>query len=86
MKWMKNPNEIKEALIPFGDLLVNGELDDLKDPFIDAIVNSSVTIPTPTITEWNKTTQIKMEEQVINLLKPLDPQIETKWGNIKNML
>lgn len=81
-----NPNEIKEALIPFGDLLVNGELDGLKDPFIDAIINTSVTIPTPTVTEWNKTTDIKMEDQVVNLLRPMDPQIDAKWNDAKSKM
>jgi LEA14-like dessication related protein len=78
-----NLNAIKNGLIPFGDLLINGELDGLKDPFIDAVVNSTVTIPAPTATEWFKTRQIKMETQVINLLRPIDPGIQTKWNNVK---
>ncbi len=81
-----NPNAIKEALIPFGDLLINGELDGLKDPFISAVVNSKVTIPTPTLLEWDKTVEIKMETQVINLLKPVIPGIENKWEDTKSLL
>ncbi len=81
-----NPNAIKEALIPFGDLLINGELDGIKDPFINAVVNSTVTIPTPTLLEWDKTVEIKMESQVINLLKPVIPSIESKWEDTKSLL
>lgn len=81
-----NLNDIKNGLIPFGDLLINGELDGLKDPFIDAIVNSTVTIPDPIPSNLLNTRQIKMESQVLNLLRPIDPGIQTKWNNTKAML
>ncbi len=81
-----NPNNIKEALIPFGDLLVNGELDGLKDPFIDAVVNATVTIPAPTFTDWTATKEVKMEQQVIDLLSPLVPDIDAKWEQTKELL
>ncbi|SEI85219.1 hypothetical protein SAMN05192553_101540 [Cyclobacterium xiamenense] len=81
-----NPNAIKNALIPFGDLLVNGELDGLKDPFIDALVDLTVTIPDPTLLEWDRTRRIRMETYLLNLIKPFDSQIVTKWNGTKSLL
>ncbi len=81
-----NPNAIKNALIPFGDLLVNGELDGLKNPFIDAMVNATVTYPAPTLTHWNRTVDVKIVGQILQLLRPLDNQIDSKWASIKSLL
>ncbi|KAA3631377.1 MAG: hypothetical protein DWQ02_16465 [Bacteroidetes bacterium] len=79
-------NTIKDGLTPFGDLLINGSLNNLKNPFIDAMVNSTVTIPTPVWNCWDCTTEIAMEDQVIDLLSPLDSDIEDKWSSIKSIL
>ena len=79
-------NNIKDGLTPFGDLLINGSMNNLKNPFIKAVINSSVTIPAPEWNCWDCTTQIEMEDQVINLLSPLDNDIEDKWSAIKSIL
>lgn len=79
-------NSIKEGLTPFGDLLINGSLTNLKNPFIDALVNSSVTIPAPTWNCWDCTTEVEMEDQVIDLLTPLDDDIDEKWSTVKDLL
>lgn len=81
-----SPNDIKDALIPFGDLLVNGELDGIKDPFLKAIIDASITIPAPTLSEWDRTIEVEMEPQVLNMLRPLDPTIDLKWSKTKSML
>jgi hypothetical protein len=79
-------NAIKDGLTPFGDLLINGSLNDLKNPFIDAVINSNVTIPAPLWNCWNCTTEIVMEDQVIDLMSPLDSDIEDKWSSLKSLL
>tara|TARA_R110002096_G_scaffold419371_1_gene623996 strand:- start:229 stop:1641 length:1413 start_codon:yes stop_codon:yes gene_type:complete len=81
-----NPNAIKTALIPFGDLLINGELDGLKNPFIDAVTSLTIPVPAPTITQWDRTVNVKIEDHVLNLLSPFDPNINNKWAEIKNLM
>jgi len=79
-------NALKEALIPFGDLLIEGELGQLTNPFIEAMLETNVTIPAPTLTCWNCTTQVNLSEQALNLARPLDPQIDTKWDDLTDLL
>ncbi|MBI0397134.1 hypothetical protein [Cyclobacterium marinum] len=81
-----NPNAIKTALIPFGDLLINGELNGLKNPFIDAVTSLTIPVPAPTITQWDRTVNVKIEDHVLNLLSPFDPNINNKWAEIKNIM
>lgn len=81
-----SPNDIKNALIPFGDLLINGQLDGIKDPFLSALIESSVTFPAPTLTDWDRTIEVEMEPQVLNMLRPLDPSIDLKWNRTKSIL
>ncbi len=83
---MINPNEIKDALIPFGDLLINGELDGLKDPFIDAIINASVEYPAPVWNDWDNTEQRKLEPEILKMLRLVDENIDDKWKDTKAML
>ncbi|MCC5929898.1 MAG: hypothetical protein JJU28_11680 [Cyclobacteriaceae bacterium] len=81
-----NPNQIKNALIPFGDLLINGELDGLKDPFVDALVNATVIYPDPTPLEWFRTREVRIELQILGMLRPLDATIDSKWSQTKSLL
>ena len=83
---MINPNDIKNALIPFGDLLINGELNGLKDPFIDAIVNSKVVFPAPTLLDWTNTVEVKLEPEILRMLNSVDDDIDDKWEDTKSML
>lgn len=81
-----NPNQIKNALIPFGDLLINGELNGLKDPFVDALVNATVIYPDPTPLEWFRTKEVRIEPQILSMLRPLDGSIDIKWNKTKSLL
>ncbi|WP_235114704.1 hypothetical protein, partial [Cyclobacterium qasimii] len=81
-----NPNAIKNALIPFGDLLINGEMDGLKDPFIDAVVKMTVPVPDPVIENIFRTRDVKIEKYMLDLIRPFDSQINNKWNNTKALL
>lgn len=81
-----NPNAIKNALIPFGDLLIAGEMDELKDPFVDALVGLTVDVPAPTLTDWDRTREEKIEKYMLNLIRPFDQEIENKWKNTKSLI
>ncbi len=81
-----NPNDIKNALIPFGDLLINGELDGLKDPFIDAVVKATIEVPAPLPNNLDNTKVIRLETEVLKLLRPVDSNIDAKWTDIKSKL
>ncbi|WP_339925589.1 LEA type 2 family protein [uncultured Cyclobacterium sp.] len=81
-----NPNAIKTALIPFGDLLVNGEMAGLKDPFIDAVVSMTVPVPDPVIENIFRTKDVKIENYMLDLIRPFDSQINTKWNNTKALM
>lgn len=81
-----NPNAIKNALIPFGDLLINGEMDELKDPFIDAVVRTTVPVPDPTIDNIFRTRNVKIEQYMLDLIRPFDSQINNKWDNTKALM
>lgn len=81
-----NPNAIKNALIPFGDLLINGEMDGLKDPFIDAVVSMTVPVPDPVIDNIFRTKDVKIEKYMLDLIRPFDSQINNKWNNTKALL
>ena len=79
-------NAIKDGLTPFGDLLINGSIDNLKNPFVDALVNTAVTIPSPRLSCWNCSTEIGISDRVVDLVKPFDPNIQNKWNNLKGLL
>lgn len=77
---------MKNALIPFGDLLINSELNGLKDPFIESVVNATIYYPAPRLDNLMHVEPIRMETQMLNLLRPVDPLIDQKWGTVKNAL
>jgi len=81
-----NPNAIKNALIPFGYLLINGEIDGLKDPFIDAVVRMTVPVPDPVIENIFRTKDVKIEKYMLGLIRPFDSQINNKWNNTKALM
>lgn len=78
---------LKDAMVPLGDLIVSGNLNQtISDPFIQKLENTSVTIPTPTLLEWDKTTTINLADHVMDLLQPFDENIEDKWDNLKDKI
>ena len=81
-----NLNALKDALTPFGDLLIESEIGQLTNPFVQAMLETSVTIPTPKLTCWNCTTKVNLSEQALNLARPLDPQIDNKWDDLTDLL
>lgn len=81
-----NPNAIKNAMLPFGDLLITGELNGLKDPFIDKVVGLTVKVPDPQPLYWNKTKDVKIETFMLDLLRNFDTGIDNKWKNTKSIL
>lgn len=81
-----NLNALKEALTPFGDLLVNGEINQLTNPFLDAMLTTEVTVPSPSLRCWYCTTEVNLAEQALNMARPFDPGINTKWNNLKDLL
>lgn len=81
-----NPGAIKNALTPFGDLLITGETDGLKNSFVDAITTLSVPVPAPTFSDWDRTINRKIEEYMLNLIKPFDDDIGIKWEEIKTLV
>lgn len=50
------------------------------------MLETKVEIPTPSLTCWNCTTEINLSKQALNLARPLDPQIDTKWEDLTNLL
>ncbi len=77
----------KDAMTPLGDLIVSGNLNQtITDPFIQKLENTNVTIPTPTLLEWDKTTTINLTDYVLDLLKPFDDNIEDKWEDLKDKI
>ncbi|SMD45729.1 hypothetical protein SAMN00777080_4392 [Aquiflexum balticum DSM 16537] len=81
-----NPNAIKNAMLPFGDLLITGELDGLKDPFIDKVVGLTVKVPDPLPLKWDNTKDVKLENFMLDLLRNFDTGIDDKWENTKTLL
>ncbi len=82
-----NPNAIKEALIPFSDLMMTGELNKFKDPFIKAIIDSKVTIPAPKNDDWFNTKNISLADYIIELLKDVPiSKVDDKWKQTKKIL
>lgn len=92
VEWMGNSWEIinldavKNTLQPFGDLIVTGKMNELKNPFIKAMVDAEVTVPQPTLNCPLCTTQMKMADRALDLIRPLDNEIDTKWEDLKEML
>jgi len=81
-----NPNEIKNAMIPFGDLLVHGSLNGLKDPFIAAVLGAKIEIPNPL--PPFEPIEVPLESEMLKLVKSVLPALETddKWEDLKDML
>ena len=79
-----NPNEIKNALLPFGDLLVHGKLNGLKDPFLDAVLDASVPNPIPPFDP----TEIPLEDEILKLINGFFPAMNAsvKWEGLKDIL
>lgn len=81
-----NPNEIKNAMLPFGDLLVHGKLNGLKDPFIDAILQAEFEFPDPL--NPTNTISIPLEEEMLKFIKTVlsDFEMDEKWDDLKEVL
>ena len=79
-----NPNQIKNALLPFGDLLVHGKLSGLKDPFLDAVLNASVPNPIPPFDP----AQIPLEGEILKFISGFFPAVgfDDKWEDLKGVL
>ena len=79
-----NPDEIKNAMIPFGDLLINGELNGLKNPFLDAVLNASVPNPVPPFDP----AQLPLENEVLKFINGFFPAMnaDDKWKDLKDIL
>jgi len=81
-----NLNAIKNTLEPFGDLIIDGKMNNLKNPFVKAMIDAEVTIPNPSVTCPLCTTEIKMADRALDLIRPLDDDIDDKWEGLKNLL
>ena len=81
-----NLNALKETLTPFADLLISGEIGQLTNPFVKTMLESEITFPAPTLTCWDCTIDVNLAEQTLNLARPFDPQIGTKWNNLKSLV
>lgn len=61
-------------------------MDGLKDPFIDAVVSMTVPVPDPVIDNIFRTKDVKIENYMLDLIRPFDSQINTKWNNTKALM
>jgi LEA14-like dessication related protein len=68
-----NINDLKNALIPFGDLLIDGKLNGLKNPFIQAIVdNDAANAMITLLSAFDDSIEVKWEN-IKNLLYSKTP-------------
>ncbi|GEM_PF-2309365 len=81
-----NLNELKETLTPFADLLISGKLGQLTNPFIRTMLEANIEFPAPTLTCWNCTIDVNLADRVLSLARPFDPQINSKWNDLKGLL
>lgn len=81
-----NLNQLKENLTPFGDLILNGEINQWKNPFLASVIEREMTIPAPTLTCPTCTTKVKLVGPVLDLIRPLDNNIDDKWETLKGQL
>lgn len=81
-----NPNEYKEKMQSFVDLLIDGKLNNLTSPFVKTLEDASVTIPAPRWDCWTCTQNINFAEHMINMGKTFDPNMEQKYDELKKLV
>ncbi|MGB3587845.1 MAG: hypothetical protein WBA23_14955 [Tunicatimonas sp.] len=81
-----NLNDLKETLTPFADLLISGKIGQLTNPFVKTMLETSIKFPAPKLNCLDCTIDVNLADQALNMARPFDPQINTKWNNLKNLV
>lgn len=78
---------LKDAMIPMGELLVNGNFTNaMADPFVKKLENAKVIIPAPTALEWFRKDTVNLAGYVLDLLSAIGFDMSDEWDGLKEKM